>query len=648
MKKNYIRSGIMALVLCVLGVTIMLAIYSFHTNMNMMEARDGKVYFDNLRYTKTSYQIVGDWTPIQENGVDGYEVNLTITNPYNYSIYFPKANNYYIMINGSYFKAYPPLEYVVYSIRHVGSTEETFNIKVFVDNSEQFPKENIYMFVGKTPNAFFISNMPVIQRLFTVGISLMALIYAISLYLRKPSEKYLIPFALLVYSTFGRTFTHAFNMIRNVPVLNFLLFGTVEIPGLTYNQSFNLNTWVLGTLVAILTYQINANFINCKVTKKQIPYIFIVLAVQVPHLFMIMDLKLFYEYRIITYVVVYALELWVIARGINENKYASLVLGGAWIFTTSFRFTKFACELNMFPHGIFDLFLRLDGTIVTFYVFSYMILVNTKFAQKFKESEILANNLEEKVEERMAQLEKAMEEQQRIQHEKDIFVRGIVHNLKTPLFAISGYTDMAKDSLTTSPQDTEHFLDLINDRADNTKDMVESLLLSVKLQEGHVKYNMEVCDLNMIVERVNTASRIEALKYSVCFNYLLHFDHAYIYADAIYIQQAIQNIVDNAIQHSYENGNVVLEVEEGKENYIISVTDTGEGIAEENLDKIFDLYYSRHASKKTSSGIGLTNAKKIIDVHHGTIEVHSKEGEGTTFIVTLPKYKETNKASNSN
>ena len=110
----------------------------------------------------------------------------------------------------------------------------------------------------------------------------------------------------------------------------------------------------------------------------------------------------------------------------------------------------------------------------------------------------------------------------------------------------------------------------------------------------------------------------------------------YLQADQLYLRQAIQNIVDNARIHTPDGGSILLSVQTDAQGAEIHIRDTGPGIAPEEIDKIFDAYYSNRHGKQQSSGLGLYIASEIVKRHRGRLRVESSLGEGSDFILWLP------------
>ena len=103
--------------------------------------------------------------------------------------------------------------------------------------------------------------------------------------------------------------------------------------------------------------------------------------------------------------------------------------------------------------------------------------------------------------------------------------------------------------------------------------------------------------------------------------------------DAELMKQALINILQNAFEATEQNGTVKVESYKESTNAIITISDTGKGISEKNLKKIFDLYFT---TKKDGNGLGLSITQKIISQHNGSIELLSEENIGTTFKIILP------------
>jgi diguanylate cyclase (GGDEF)-like protein len=157
-------------------------------------------------------------------------------------------------------------------------------------------------------------------------------------------------------------------------------------------------------------------------------------------------------------------------------------------------------------------------------------------------------------------------------------------------------------------------------------------------------------DIGACIENVMNILRSAADDKSISLNATIETDLPAMYADVSRIEEVIINLVNNAIKFTPEQGTVMVEVyeleeapdmAEGVKGFLnISVTDTGIGIPEEEIDHVFDKFYqvesSLSAQKQSGSGLGLAIAKYVVEAHGGKIQCKSKEGEGSTFSFSLP------------
>jgi two-component system sensor histidine kinase VicK len=162
--------------------------------------------------------------------------------------------------------------------------------------------------------------------------------------------------------------------------------------------------------------------------------------------------------------------------------------------------------------------------------------------------------------------------------------------------------------------------------------------ITVELINSELHYRL-VTDLNEMAERIVKSLNPVALNKSV--NLMLHTDSEVLaMVDREKFWQVIYNVTDNAIKYTPEGGNVSLYVF-GEGDYVrIEIIDTGIGIPEEQVDKIFDRFYRVDKARSRESGgtgLGLSIVKDVVDSHNGKILVDSKENDGTKFVIIIPK-----------
>lgn len=265
-------------------------------------------------------------------------------------------------------------------------------------------------------------------------------------------------------------------------------------------------------------------------------------------------------------------------------------------------------------------------------VFCCMVLINKLFAEKFTEAELLSielKQLNKNLDQKVLKRTQALEEQQR---QRRSFMLNIFHDLRTPLFIIKGCTE----KITNEPQLLNKELPIIKERVDFTQQLVEDLFLMAKLEDKQVIFETERVQLNVILQNIVYACRIEAEKKDISINTDLSVDCT-TWGDEHRIKQALQNLILNAIYYTPPKGKIFITINRDKDLAAIEFTDTGIGIESNEIDKIFDRYYRiSKQGKHESTGLGLSIANEIIQHHHGKINVVSQRGKGTTFTVFLP------------
>lgn len=213
----------------------------------------------------------------------------------------------------------------------------------------------------------------------------------------------------------------------------------------------------------------------------------------------------------------------------------------------------------------------------------------------------------------------------------------ITHDLKTPLTLISGYAEMMKDLPDELNNDN---LDIIVNEVKRLNLLVDDLLNLSKLQAKTITFNFEAVDLKALIEEI----LIREQKLNGLNQFEIHFNteckKAIIYADLIKMSQVIYNYLTNAINYSGNSNQIDCLLEEAEDSYTFKVRDYGVGISESELSSIWNRYYrvdKTLSRPQSSSGLGLSIVKEILEAHHFTYGVTSKEGEGSTFYFTCPK-----------
>ncbi len=236
---------------------------------------------------------------------------------------------------------------------------------------------------------------------------------------------------------------------------------------------------------------------------------------------------------------------------------------------------------------------------------------------------LLINNLLDRIEQLVKTLKETTE--------------SIAHDLKTPIARIRSATEnlLMKNNLS---KECSNLLVNIIEETDSLTQMIEDLLTLSKLESGTFQLQKEKVNLSNIVKKLYNLFKDYAAIKSVDLRLKIQ-DEIYIYANEKYISRAIANLIDNAIKFNKENGYVNIELYQEEQGVILKIEDSGIGIPEDKLEKIFEKFYRVDESRGvySGSGLGLSLVKAILLQHDASINVISKEGEGTTVIITFPK-----------
>ncbi|MCI8564746.1 MAG: HAMP domain-containing histidine kinase [Lachnospiraceae bacterium] len=468
------------------------------------------------------------------------------------------------------------------------------------------------------------SQIETAKGLFTVGVSFALLLFSLVLWIGKRSETYLFWLALLSYTTMVRTLMNTLPFLGELPLLNLLFLGRFSYFGASFpRMNQNIHRLVMCLVVAFLRYRLMKCLFDIKIGRRHY-FFYLCLAALAPICCLDTGLS-FYLALMFVYIVCYLCEAWVILRSVSESPGTAVILAAAWSFTVSLRFFDAGCELSLFPLEFPDLQLRLRGIIESFYGLAFFLLACLRFARKFKEAERLNAHLEEQIRQKTK--------------EKTEFVRSLLHNLKTPLFSLGGYVDMARAYLDSEPPKTLECLDKLSQNTQYVQELMERIFLVSQLDDGKIAFQQLPFDLKKLLEEVAEQTRLRAgqkpIEVRLCVPGPLPCR-----ADPVYCRQALQNIADNAVEQMPGPGHILITGQENADYCLIGIRDDGIGIAPQNQQRIFERYYSEHHGKRNSSGLGLAISRELIERQGGRITVESQPDIGTVFWVRIPQTKE--------
>lgn len=230
--------------------------------------------------------------------------------------------------------------------------------------------------------------------------------------------------------------------------------------------------------------------------------------------------------------------------------------------------------------------------------------------------------------------------QRRLAAIKNEFISNVTHELKTPIATVGVAIEALKNfNAMHDEQKTKEYLDISTNELQRLSLLVDKVLKLSMFEKKELEMKPENINLKDIAQEVITSMRLQIEKYRAKVTLQSEGD-TILNGDRMHLQSVIFNLLDNALKYSSNEPVIDMHLKEKGNNIQLSITDNGPGIAPEYRDKIFEKFFrvpvgDRHDAK--GYGLGLSYVAQITGLHRGTLEVQSKQGEGTTFIITLPK-----------
>lgn len=231
--------------------------------------------------------------------------------------------------------------------------------------------------------------------------------------------------------------------------------------------------------------------------------------------------------------------------------------------------------------------------------------------------------------EMLDRLEELFEKQRR-------FTGDISHELRSPLTTILGNLSLLRRAKNLPDEERADMLNEMHSEAERMHRLISDLLLLSQAESG-LAINRASVELDtLLLESYRLAKRRAGDRLAI---HLTHEDQAVVMGDADRLRQVLDNLINNAIRYTPQGGSIELSLHCLGDEAMITVADTGQGIAAEDLPHIFDRFYRADKARTRAAGgtgLGLSIVKWIVDVHNGRIEVKSTPGEGSVFYIYLP------------
>lgn len=245
-------------------------------------------------------------------------------------------------------------------------------------------------------------------------------------------------------------------------------------------------------------------------------------------------------------------------------------------------------------------------------------------------------SLERRVEERTAELQKALERVSELSQLKSNFISNISHELRTPLTHIKGYIELLiTESLGSITEEQRHALAVSQQSTNKLETLIDDLIMVALASRGEMSLKQENVDIRRLANLAVKSHGDTALRRGVQLHAVVDENVPVVQADSQKIAWVLGQLVDNGIKFTPSGGSVVLSVKcEGENLVIVSVTDTGIGIPAGRMQDIFEPFHQLDGSntrRYSGTGLGLSLVRQIVEAHGSMLEVQSTEGRGSSF-----------------
>lgn len=222
---------------------------------------------------------------------------------------------------------------------------------------------------------------------------------------------------------------------------------------------------------------------------------------------------------------------------------------------------------------------------------------------------------------------------------RSLMLDSITHELRTPLTAIKASATTMLSSAAVSADDQRELLTVIDEETDRLNHLIAQAVEMAQLDTQEIRMNLQPASMEEVIRNGLHACAIQVGKRQV--NIAIEPNSPRVLADAIWLQKVICNLLENAVKYSPPASPITIRATVDGETISTGVTDRGMGISESEQMLIFEKFYRGRAQahRVSGTGMGLAISRAIIEAHHGTIEVSSTPGSGSTFTIVLPIWR---------
>ncbi|MBM7634006.1 sensor histidine kinase [Geomicrobium sediminis] len=322
-------------------------------------------------------------------------------------------------------------------------------------------------------------------------------------------------------------------------------------------------------------------------------------------------------------------------------------IGGVFIFSPSDLMDQSAIQVQ-------QAFL-LSGVGALLLALGFTFIASREFSTPLQEMERAANQMARgdldvevpvKTKDELGSLSHSMNELarelKRYRSNRQAFFSNVSHELRTPLSYIQGYGDALKNKLYQDESEKQQFINIIHEESHRMNRLIHDLFELSQMEEERFPLNLELVHTGDVIRRAKAKVVTEAKKKNNTIRIDMDAKLQMIVADNFRLEQIFTNLLQNAVSYT-ENGHVWIEGSLKDGNIEVKISDTGRGIAAEDLPYIFERFYRAEKSRSRDfggTGLGLAIVKQLTELQYGSIQVESVPGKGTTFTLRFPEAKE--------
>jgi two-component system, OmpR family, phosphate regulon sensor histidine kinase PhoR len=247
--------------------------------------------------------------------------------------------------------------------------------------------------------------------------------------------------------------------------------------------------------------------------------------------------------------------------------------------------------------------------------------------------------LENEIKEMFEKSKNDIEYLERLQRMRSQFLANVSHELRTPIFSIQGYLETLLNGAIDDQKVNKHFLEKANQNTVNLSNLLNDLIDISMIESGEMRMSYRYFDINVFIKSFLSEFTPMANEKNIQLIFSPAKEGLQVFGDKEKIRQVFVNLFQNAIKYTDE-GSIEILLNEEKKFVNIAIKDTGIGIPEEDLTRVFERFYRVDKARSRAvggTGLGLAIVKHIIEAHNSKIMVQSKPGEGSTFSFKLKK-----------